>query len=69
MTKKAEQKKCEFKPGDSVRLKNEWALKFGKDGLAATVKEVRISKSGDPIYLVEAQRPSVPLSVMGEHLE
>lgn len=64
MPKQAIEKEAKYKPGQEIRLVNQWALKYGPDGLLAEVKEIRINKNGDLVYLVEAQRPPVPLTTL-----
>lgn len=68
MATKAKKVEPKFKPNQEVTLKNAWAKKVNPEGLPATIKEVRSTKDGTPVYLVEAVRPPVPLSALEDDL-
>jgi len=69
MATKAKQKKAKYKVGQTVLLKNQWALSLDPNGLNAKVLEIRTSKQGEIFYKIEAQRPPVPLSTLESDLE
>ena len=69
MPKESKKVEPKFTVEQDLTLKNAWALQVSKDGLPAKVTGIRTGPKGEILYMVEAHRPPVPMTVVEADLE